>query len=213
MVDIFDEVDEEVRRERMAAAARRYGPFVGGGVVVVLAVVAGLTFWRQYQETQRQDAGATFLSAARAQQAEPTAGRDAFQELAAEGPAGYQLLARFKEAEALAAAGDRKEAIDALNAVEGLEAPERYKALARVLALGLRSYNEKPEALLPLVEPLTAPGQPWRALAVEQAAMLEWKLGRLDAARARLQGLSADLDAPQGVRARAAAALTALPEG
>ena len=213
MADIFDEVDEEVRRERMTAAAKKYGPLVGGGVALILAVVGGLTFWTQYQETQRQDAGAAFLSAARAQQQNPIAGRETFANLAVEGPEGYVFLARFKEAEALAADGDRKAAVAALNAVEEADAPARYKDLARLLALGLRSYDESAATLLPLLEPLMADGAPWRAFAIEQAAMLEIKLGKLNEARARLSTLAADATAPNGVRARAEAALTALPEG
>lgn len=213
MVDIFDEVDEDVRRERMQALAKRYGPIVGGGLTLVIVAVGALTFWRQYQADQQAEAGARYLEAARAQVADSTAGRDVFQDLTADGPAGYPLLARFKHAEALAAAGDRKGAIATLNEAEAIDGPERYKELARLMALGLRSYDESPETLLPLVEPLAAPGRPWRPLAQEQAAMLEWKLGRLDAARARFEALSADLSAPVGVRARADAALTALPKG
>lgn len=213
MVDIFDEVDEEVRRERMQAAAKRYGPFVGGGVAVLIAIVAGITIWRGHELSSREDAGAAFLAAARAQEAEPTAGQATFADLASEGPAGYPVVARFKQAEVLAAAGDRAGAVAALNGVDGLETPDRYKELARLLAIGLRSYDESADTLLPLVEPLAAAGRPWRTLAAEQAAMLEIKLGRLDAARTRLQALSTDLAAPNGVRERASAALTALPEG
>ncbi len=217
VVDIFDEVDEDVRRERMQAAAKRYGPFVGGAVVLIVGAVAAYTFWQQQQQNAAGEAGAAFLAAARAQQAGLAAGEagkgEAFAELAASGPGGYSALARFKLAEALAASGDAAAAIEALNAVETTEAPARYKDLARLLALGLRSYTESAENLLPLVEPMAAPGEPWRWIAEEQAAMLEWKLGRLDAARARLKALGADLSAPQGLRARAAAALTALPEG
>ncbi len=213
VVDIFDEVDEDVRRERMQAMAKKYGPVVGGAVVLVIVAVAGVTFWRDYELGQRQQAGATFLDASRAQQADRTVGVDAFGRLAAEGPAGYPLLARFKQAEAAAAAGDRDTALAALNGVDAMEAPERYKALARLLALGLRSYEEGAEALLPLVEPLAAEGQPWRPLALEQAAMLEWKLGRYADARKRLETLLADPATPGGTRRRAEAVLTALPEG
>lgn len=213
MVDIFDEVDEEVRRERMQAAAKKYGPIVGGAVALLIAGVGGFTFWQNQQVANREDAGAAFLAAARAQQSELSAGQNAFSELAEDGPAGYPTIARFKQAEALAAAGDRAGAVAALNGVETLETSDHYKELARLLAIGLRSYDESPETLLPLVEPLAAPGRPWQALAIEQAAMLEIKLGELDAARARLEALSADLAAPNGVRERAAAALTALPEG
>ncbi len=213
VVDIFDEVDEDVRRERMHAAAKRYGPLIGGGVAVIIAVVAGVTFYRQYQADARAEAGAAFLAATRAQQETPSAGQSAFAQLAEAGPAGYPLLARLKEAEALTQKGDRQGAIAALNGVEDLDAPQRYKDLARLMALSLRSYEEPPETLLPLVEPLAAAGSPWRVFAQEQAAMLEWKLGRMDAARTRLEAISADAEAPVGIRARADAALSAMPKG
>lgn len=211
MVDIFDEVDEDVRRERMQTMAKRYGPLVGGSVVLVIAVVAGLTFWRQHQREAAEEAGAAYLAAARTLPADRTAAEDAFADLAAEGPGGYPLLARLKQAEALAADGKRDAAVEVLNGVESLDAPDRYKALARLLALGLRSYAEDPATLLPLVDEMAAPGKPWRALASEQAAALEWKLGKVAEARARWEALAADLAAPQGVRSRAEAALAALP--
>jgi len=213
VVDIFDEVDEDVRRERMQALTKRYGPLLGGGVAVILVVVAGLTFWRQHQEQAAQEAGAAYLAAARVLQQDQEAGEAAFAEIAAEGPAAYPVLARFKQAEALAAAGGRGAALDVLNGIESLDTQERYKELARLLALGLRSYEESPETLLPLVEPLAAPDRPWRAMALEQAAALEWKMGLKAAARARWEMLSKNVDTPSGVRARAEAALAALPEG
>lgn len=213
MVDIFDEVNEDVRRERMQAMAKKYGPVAGAAVLLVIVAVGGFTFWRDYELGQRQDAGAAFLDASRAQQADRTVGGDAFARLAAEGPAGYPLLARFKQAEAAAAAGDRQTALAALNGIDAMAAPERYKALARILALGLRSYDESAETLLPLVEPLAAEGQPWRPLAQEQAAMLEWKLGRYGDARSRLEAMLQDPGTPGGARRRAEAVLTALPEG
>lgn len=213
VVDIFDEVNEDVRRERMQALAKRYGPWGTGAVVLIIGAVAAVTFWNQRQETKTREAGASFLAAARAQQTDPGGASATYGDLAATGPAGYALLARFKYAETLADKGDRKGAIDALNGAEQAEGPERYKELARLMALNLRSYDESPESLLPLVEPLAAAGRPWRLLAMEQAAMLEWKLGKLAEARKRLETISADLEAPAGLRARAEAALTALPEG
>lgn len=214
MVDIFDEVDEDVRRERMQQAAKKYGPIVGFFVVLVIAGVAGTTLWREYQANQAAAAGDAYLAAGalladdKAQEA-----ATAFAAIPDEASDGYAALARMREAEAHEKAGDRKAALQALYAVESLETPERYKELATLLALGLRSYEEDPATLLPLVEPLTAADRPWRALANEYAAMLEWKLGKLDAAKARLEAISADTTAPIGLRTRADAALTAFPKG
>lgn len=212
MVDIFDEVDEDVKRERMQQAAKKYGPIVGGVVALVIAGVAGTTFWREYEERKAGEAGDAYLAASQLLvQDKAKEASVAFAAISSIAEDGYAALAHLREAEALQKSGDRAGAITALNAVETLEAPERYKELARLLALNLRSYDEDPATLLPLVDAMTETGRPWRAMATEYAAMLEWKLGKLDAARTRLMAISADTTAPIGLRARADAALTALP--
>ena len=213
MVDIFDEVDEDVRRERMQAMAKRYGPILGLVVTLIIGGVAAFTFWKQYQADARLEAGAAFIVASDAIEADPAASAATFGDLVADGPAGYPVLASFKQAEALTAAGDRKGALDVLNGVEAMEAPVRYKHLARLQALSLRSYDEDPATLLPLYEELAASGAPWRAMALEQAGMIEWSLGREVDARKRFEAISADISAPVALRSRADAALTALREG
>ncbi len=214
MVDIFDEVDEDVKRERMQQAAKKYGPIVGFVAVLVIGGVAGTSLWRDYQASQAEAAGDAYLAAgALLAEDKATEAATAFAAIPNEAGDGYAALARMREAEAHEKAGDRKAALQALYAVEALEAPERYKELAKLLALGLRSYEEDASTLLPLVEPMTGAGRPWRALANEYAAMLEWKLGKLDAAKARLEAISADTTAPMGLRTRADAALTAFPKG
>ena len=52
MSDIFREVDEDVRRDRMIALAKRYGPYVLGLLIAVIAVVA---VW-QIRETRHESA-------------------------------------------------------------------------------------------------------------------------------------------------------------
>ena len=52
VVDIFDEVDEDVRRERLNLIAKKYGPFLGAAVALVIGAVAVFTFWQQHQEAQ-----------------------------------------------------------------------------------------------------------------------------------------------------------------
>ena len=46
MSDIFQEVDEEVRRERLMQLWKRYGNFVIAAAVIVVLGVGG---WRGYQ--------------------------------------------------------------------------------------------------------------------------------------------------------------------
>lgn len=211
VVDIFDEVDEDVRRERLNLIAKKYGPFLGAAVALVIGAVAVFTFWQQHQEARSADAGAGFLAAVRQEVLTPGSSASSFAKVIEEGPDGYGVIARIKQAEALAASGDRSGAIQILEATSAEDAPQRYKILAQLLSISLKSYDEKPEVLLALVEPMTVSGHPWRIFAVELAAALEWKLGQVDDARKRLTYLSSDVSVPASMRARAEMALNGLP--
>ena len=55
MVDIFDEVDEELRAERAQQLLKRYGGLIVAGRLLIVGAAAGWQGWRWYQA--RQDAG------------------------------------------------------------------------------------------------------------------------------------------------------------
>ena len=62
------------------------------------------------------------------------------------------------------------------------------------------------------LKPLTAPGNPWRTLALEQLALLDLRRGNNDAAKVQFKKLAEDTAAPAGVRGRASALLTRVSE-
>ena len=41
MVDIFEEVDEELRKDKYQELLRKYGPWALGGAIGIIAVAAG----------------------------------------------------------------------------------------------------------------------------------------------------------------------------
>src|ERR1700761_2217335 len=103
VADIFQEVDEEVRREQLQKLWQRYGNFIiAACVLIVLAVGA----WRGYEWWQAKKAAesraafenaVTLAEAGKHQEAEA-----AFAKIAANGTAGYRVLARLREAAELA---------------------------------------------------------------------------------------------------------------
>ena len=63
MDDLFKEVDEELREERLAKIWKRIGPYVIGilaGVVIITSAVIG---YMEYDKTQRQNWGVEFSQA------------------------------------------------------------------------------------------------------------------------------------------------------
>ncbi|NEY89267.1 hypothetical protein [Tabrizicola oligotrophica] len=201
----IEEVTEEVRRDRLFAAFRKYG-WVGG--LVVLAIVGGAG-WNEWQkaraEARAQGFGDAMLEAL------DTGGaverRDAMAAVPADGE---QLAIR---ALMLASDPDEDKAA-ALTALEALIAdaaqPEIYRDMAqlrRVMVAGADLPLADRRAAL---EGISAPGRAFRTLAAEQLAYLLIEEGKTDEAIAALTALMQDQEAPQGLRGRAGQVITAL---
>jgi hypothetical protein len=109
--DIFQEVDEEVRREQLKKLWDRYGIFV---VIAACLVVAAIGAWRGYQWWEAKkaaEAGAAFEAASTlAETGKHSEAEAAFAKIAVDGTAGYRHLARLREAAELAQ-GDAKAAV------------------------------------------------------------------------------------------------------
>lgn len=208
MVDVFDEVEEELRRERYQAALRKWGPWVGGVAVAIVVGVAGYQFWDWRSTTAAEASAEQYLSAARLFEDGDLAGADAaFGEMAETGPAGYATLALMRRGE-IAISENRQEDAGRFFEQAAERAPEpftrdlaRYKAaLARFDAL---SYDDLSVRLTPLTEGDALFG----ALARELMAAAALRDERWEEARSAYELLSISLDAPPGVARRAGEAL------
>ena len=99
MSDIFREVDEEVRRERLTQLWNRYGSLLIAACVLLVAAVGGWRGYEWWQTKKAAEAGAQFEAAiALSDQGKHKEAEEAFAKLSAGGPANYRMLAKFREA-------------------------------------------------------------------------------------------------------------------
>src|SRR3546814_7326105 len=63
VADFIDEVDEEVRRERMQSLWKRWSPLIIAAVILLLAAVGGWQFWQNYRADKAAAASAAFTAA------------------------------------------------------------------------------------------------------------------------------------------------------
>ena len=201
----IDEVTEEVRRDRLYALFRKYGWI---GVVAVLAIVGGAGFseWRKVQAEHRAEAfGDAVLEALDlGAPAERTAALAAV-------PSDGEQTAILKLLLASDPVEDRAGALAALDALAADAAqPVSYRDLAvlrRVVIAGADMPVADRRAAL---DPIAAPGRPYRTLALEQMAYLMVEEGKTDEAIAALTALLTDQEAPAGLRSRAEQMIVAL---
>lgn len=201
----IDEVTEEVRRDRLFAAFRRYG-WIGALLVVLIVGGAAFNEWQKARaETRAEAFGDAVLDA---QDLGDPADRAA---TIAAAPADGGQLAIQKLLLAADPLGDKAGTVAALTALAAdASQPQVYRDLA-VLRLVLVSGAEMPLAdRRTALEAMAASGRPFRVLAQEQLAYLLVEEGKPDEAIAALAALMQDQAAPAGLRSRAGQMITAL---
>ncbi|WP_370161611.1 hypothetical protein [Limimaricola soesokkakensis] len=202
----IDEVSEEVRRDRLFHLLRRYG-WIGLAVVVLIVGGAAVYEWRQSQiAAEAQARGDALLSALA--EPEPAARAEALAPIAAQSDdAVVPQLALAAEQQA---AGDAEAAVATLDALAGNgEVAEIYRDLAALKSV-LIDAGRSPEDKLLALEALSAPGAPFRMLALEQIALIRLAQGEQDAAVDKLRAIMEDAETTPDVRDRAASLMVAL---
>jgi hypothetical protein len=203
VADIFQEVDEEVRRERLEQLWKRYGNYIIAAAFVVLACIGGWRGYVYWQERKAAEAGAAYEAASTlAEEGKHADAQAAFAKLATDGTAGYRGLARFREAGQLALS-DPKAAVaayDALAADASLGRPLQDLATMRaaLLLVDTAPYQE----LRGRLEPLTASDRPYRHSARELLAFSAWRSNDAAAARQWIETVLADPETPGTIRNR-----------
>jgi hypothetical protein len=210
--ELFDEVDEEVRRERLKKLWDEYSIYIIAGALLIIAAVGG---WRGYQYLEAKkasEAGAAFdKDVELSEQNKHAEAEAAFTDLAAKAPSGYRMLARLRAA-AEAANRDPQAAAklyDDIAADRSVGATERD--LARVRAAGLLLETTSYPNMLQRLEPATVPGATFRHTARELLALSAWRANDTAAARQWLDLIARDGETPPSLRSRAEALQGLLP--
>jgi len=207
VVDIFDEVDEELRADKAQAFLHRYGGLVIAGAIAIVVGVGAYKAWRWYDTRSAMAVADQYAAAERAAAgASEAAGRDAamadFAKIATSGRGGYRTAALLNEAALAVNGGDLTRASALWDQVAGDSGAD---PLLRDLAnlLWANHHLDQPDAALARLKPLAEPTNAWHALAMEAQAWVALSRGAKADAETTLRGLAADVTAPEGVRTRA----------
>ncbi len=200
MSDIFQEVDEEVRRDKALEFWTRHQNLILAIAILIVLATGGYRFW-QYRQAQAADAaGAAFQAALRLDaDGKPDEARAALAKLQQGAPRGYVNLSRFIDA-ALALKKDPKAGIaayDALAADASLDPLMRDTARLRA---GLARLNDgEAYAAKAALEPLAA-GSAYRETARLALASLALSVKDYAGAAKWLDQVIGDAQAPQADR-------------
>jgi hypothetical protein len=136
-----------------------------------------------------------------------------FANLAERSSGGYRVLSRFHQAALRADSGDMGGAVslyEELAQDAGLDGTLREAAEIFVVMLQLDDAKSDGVAMQTRLEPLMKADGAWRHAARELSGLLALRSGDGNAARGHFRKIADDLDAPQGMRARAVQVLAVI---
>jgi len=201
--DIFQEVDEEVRREQLKKLWDRYGNYAVAAVVLVVVIIAAWRGYQWWEAKKAAESGAAFEAAVTLAEGGKHADAEAaFAKIVADGTSGYRHLARLREAAQLAQT-DAKAAIAAYekiaaNASVGPALQDLAALRAGAMLVDAGSFDEARRML----EPLAANDRTFRHTARELLVLAAWRAGDGSGAKRWFDMISTDAQTPPATRSR-----------
>lgn len=195
---LIQEVDEELRRDRMRKLWRQTGPWIIAAAVAVVLGVAAYEGWTWWQKTQSASSSDQFYAATKlADGTDFAAAKKALDDVIAKGSGGYPVLAQFREAALLAQQGKTDDAVAAYDALSSSINNTHLRELALVLAGNLLVDKGDVAAVEQRVGGLMTPASPMRNAAREEMGLVQYKAGKLDDA---MKSFEAVVDDPLSSR-------------
>lgn len=207
MVDIFKEIDEDLRREQMQSLWSKYGMYVIALLVGIVLSVGGYQYWEYHTKSVQERESTAYADALlEAESGNRDGALAALDDLRRNASTGYRALAGLRQASLLASGGELEEAVRIYEAVAADSAvPDVLAEYAEVMAVSwLMEMDADDAALADRLDRLAVPGAPWASLAEELRALIAFRTGDTVAARERFEALAANEDAPPALRQRAA---------
>jgi hypothetical protein len=208
--DIFREVEEDVRRERLEKLWKAYGNYAIAFLVLLFAGIGGWQYWERHELAERQKVSDSFIAAQRI--TNPGAAAGAFVDLARTAPKGYAQVARLSQANAMLVSGQSPGAIELYKQI-AKDDSGIIGSVARLRAAWALADAGKRSDLVQLLGPLDQAGNPWRQNAREILAYADYRAMNSKAALAKYSELALDPESPESLRARARAMADFLKNG
>jgi hypothetical protein len=203
--DIFREVEEDMRRERLSKAFDQYGAYALGVAFIIIALAVGYTL-NQNRTTERAEAGGAAFTKALSL-AEAGKGDEAaklLKDMAGGGQTVYRTLAQLElAAQALRAKDNAAASSHYLSVADDGTADPEFRDYATVQLSALQLETAPYETIVSQLGGLASGNSAWRFRAKELMALSAMKASKNAQAERALNELMTDADTPSGLRQRA----------
>jgi len=214
LVDFVEEVDEQIRAERLATFARLYLPWFAAALLALIVGWLGVWGYDAWRDRNIGAASVAYDKALGSLQAGDTIGAyNALDAVAKDGPGAYRALALMQQANIRLSAGKGAEAAALFDAAAKASPNAIFHDLSALRAaqavLDTAPYAQVETRLKPLI----GDKRPYSLEARETLAMAKLLAGRAQEARGDFNALGLTLGVSQEMRVRAQSAIALIDSG
>jgi hypothetical protein len=201
---LLREVDDAVRQDQYAEAAKQYGKPILIAVVLALVVFGGYLVWHSRQDAAHEkDSEALVAALDQVERGDLARASTSLDPLIADSGDGQQAAAQLLKAGIAMEQSKPDEAAKLYDAVAAdSSAPQAYRDLATIRAVTTRYDKLKPADVIARLKPLAVPGNPWFGPAGEIVAMAYLDQGQSAEAGALFAAISKDKNSSETMKSR-----------
>ena len=208
MSDIFQEIDEDLRQDKVARLWKAYGKYLVALAVFIILVIAGYRFIEHKNEKNREQTSELYeLASETGRSGDKKAAIELLSDEMFDENRGYSIISKLKKA-ALAKSNNDLEGTEIVlkEIITNEDIPLYLRDLARLKLFASDSDNNSSQ-----LEVLIEEEGPWKFLALELKGGIQLEGGNLKEARSIFKELTDDANTPNNLRRRASEILKALP--
>lgn len=203
MSDVFEEVDEDIRRDRMKKLWKTYGPWVIGVCAIIILAVGGAKGYESYQLSKSVEASNAYIAYVEALKSEADSA-EALKTLEATGHKSYNFLGKMSQADAFASDKNIIEAVKVYDIIAFDNAlPQNDRDIAAIKAVYLLIDSASFDDIKKRLEQLNVVENAFRFQARELIGLSAYKNGEYKEAQSIFSELSQNAQTPNSIRTRA----------
>lgn len=202
--DIFQEVDEDLRREKFEKLWDKYGVYALSGALTIVGAVAAYQGYTAWQTSRANAAGAAYFKAIElATDGKRDDAIAALNTISQSAVGGYPLLAELELAAVKVQAGQKPEAVAAYDFIAATAKDLAFKDFARIQAATLQVDEADAAEMSRRLDGLNADNNPWRYSARELLGLSAFRSGNMGKSERMFRAIHSDPYAPAAIQGRA----------
>lgn len=177
MADIFDEINAELRQDRLTAVWEKYGIYVICIALAIIVFVAGSAGWQSYRQGKNETASAAYESLlSELQYASTTEQMEAFAAFSSSDHNAYTVLVDLRRAKLLVEGGQAQEAVELYDTLASDRSlPSAMQDYIRLASVSLLVDTAEPADLERRLKSVLVDDNPFRHAAREMLALSYFK--------------------------------------